>query len=106
MAFLSQASHLGSVLLPHNAFQEHAAHPAEWSEELSSKGSERTCIRSGLPTFLHCAFTAHPNYVVEDATAQRKPPEVRVCRLRSQSAVGNRPSSASTPHGPACVARR
>src|SRR5712691_685389 len=64
MAFLSQASHLGSLLLPHNAFQEHAAHRAEWSAQLSSKGSERTCIRSGLATFLHCAFTAHPNLVV------------------------------------------
>jgi hypothetical protein len=64
MAFLSQALHLGSLLLPHNAFQEHAAHPAEWSAELSSKGSERTCIRSGLPTFLHDTFTAHSHYVV------------------------------------------
>ena len=64
MAFLSQALHLGSLLLPHNAFQEHAAHPAEWSAQLNSKGSERTCIRSGLATFLHYAFTAHPDYVV------------------------------------------
>src|SRR5215471_15932656 len=66
MASLSQALPLGSLLLPHNAFQEHAAHPPEWSAELSSKGSERTCIRSGLPTFLHCAFTAHSNLVVAD----------------------------------------
>ena len=65
MAFLSQALHLGSLLLPHNAFQEHAAHPAEWSAELSSKGSESTCILSGLTTFLHCAFTAHPDLVVK-----------------------------------------
>ena len=65
MAFLSQASHLGSLLLPHDAFQEHAAHPAEWSAELNSKGSERTCIRSGLATFLPCAFTAHPDLVVK-----------------------------------------
>src|SRR6266851_5050439 len=65
MAFLSQASHLGSLLLPHDAFQEYAAHPAEWSAELNSKGSERTCIRSGLATFLHCAFTAHSDYVVD-----------------------------------------
>src|SRR5438105_14319668 len=64
MAFLSQALHLGSVLLPHNAFQEHAAHPAEWSAALSSKGSERTCIRSGLATFLHDTFTAHSDLVV------------------------------------------
>ena len=64
MASLSQALHLGSLLLPHNAFQEHAAHPAEWSAEPSSKGSERTCIRSGLATFLPCAFTAHTDLVV------------------------------------------
>jgi hypothetical protein len=64
MAFLSQASHLGSLLLPHDAFQEHAAHLAEWSAKLSSKGSERTCIRSGLATFLHHAFTAHTDLVV------------------------------------------
>src|SRR2546422_3653955 len=65
MPFLSQAAHLGSLLLPHAAFQEHAAHPAEWSAELNSKGSERTCIRSGLATFLHDAFTAHSDLVVD-----------------------------------------
>src|SRR4029453_6360525 len=65
MAFLSQASHLGSLLLPHDALQEHAAHRAEWSAQLSSKGSERTCIRSGLATFLHCACTAHTDLVVD-----------------------------------------
>ena len=53
------------MLLPHDAFQEHAAHLAEWSAKLSSKGSERTCIRSGLPTFLHYAFTAHSDLVVD-----------------------------------------
>jgi hypothetical protein len=52
MAVLSQASHLGSLLLPHDAFQEQAAHRVEWSAKLTSKGSERPCIRSGLPTFL------------------------------------------------------
>src|SRR5262249_14611387 len=31
---------------------------------LNSNGSERTCIRSGLATFLHCACTAHPDLVV------------------------------------------
>jgi len=64
VAFLSQASHLGSLLLPQDAFQEHAAHILKWSKMLSSKGSERTCIRSGLATFLHCAFTAHTDFVV------------------------------------------
>src|SRR4030095_4729010 len=106
MASLSQALHLGSLLLPHNAFQEHAAHPAEWSAELNSKGSERTCIRSGLATFLHDAFTAHPNYVVKRVPAQRNPPEVRIWRLRNQSCVGTLPPSTSTPHCPACLARR
>src|SRR5262249_56435581 len=47
-----------------------------------------------------------PNYVVKAATTQRKPPEVRICRLRNQSAVGTRPPSTSTPHWPACMARR
>src|SRR5215831_3111023 len=65
MAFLSQASHLGSLLLPHDAFQEYAAHPAEWSAALHSNGSERTCIRAGLATFLHCACTAHLDEVVK-----------------------------------------
>src|SRR6266571_4496204 len=65
MAFLSQASHLGSLLLPHDAFQEHAAHVVEWSTTLSSKGSESTCILSGLTTFLHYAFTAHSDLVVK-----------------------------------------
>src|SRR5713101_844445 len=98
MAFLSQASHLGSLLLPHDAFQEHAAHLAEWPAKLSSKGSERTCIRSGLSTFLHYAFTAHPDLVVEPVAVHRKPPEVRIWRLSIQSCVGTRPPSTSTPH--------
>ena len=36
----------------------------------------------------------------------RKPPEVRICRLRNQSVVGTRPPSTSTPHWPAWMARR
>jgi hypothetical protein len=82
MAFLSQASHLGSLLLPHDAFQEHAAHRAEWPAKLSSKGSERTCIRSGLATFLHCAFTAHPNYVVDRRAFEGESGSHRDFRLR------------------------
>jgi len=61
----SPASHLGSWLLPHDAFQEHAAHPVEWATKLNSKGSERTCRRSGLATFLPCACTAHSDFVVD-----------------------------------------
>ena len=51
-------------LLPHDAFQEHAAHPTEWSAKLSAKGSESPCILSGLATFLPCAFMAHSDFVV------------------------------------------
>jgi hypothetical protein len=47
-----------------------------------------------------------PDLVVRGITAHRKPPEVRICRLRNQSAVGTRPPSTSTPHWPACWARR
>ena len=44
--------------------------------------------------------------VVECIPAHRKPPEVRIWRLSSQSCVGTVPPSTSTPHWPACWARR
>jgi hypothetical protein len=47
-----------------------------------------------------------PNLVVKRVTAHRKPPEVRIWRLRNQSRVGTVPPSTSTPHCPACWARR
>src|SRR5215475_5815571 len=47
-----------------------------------------------------------PNLVVRSITAHRKPPDVRICRLRNQSRVGTVPPSTSTPHWPACCARR
>src|SRR4030095_2738044 len=34
-------------------------------------------------------FHIPPHYVVEDATAQRKPPEVRIWTLRNQARVGS-----------------
>src|SRR4029453_15457913 len=43
--------------------------------------------------------------VVTCVTAQRKPPEVRIWRLRNQSRVGTVPPSTSTPHRPACLER-
>src|SRR5262249_16858538 len=46
------------------------------------------------------------NYVVRAIPTQRKPPEVRIWRLRNQSRVGTVPPSTSTPHWPACWARR
>ena len=47
-----------------------------------------------------------PDLVVECGTAHRKPPDVRIWRLSSQSRVGTLPPSTSTPHWPACWARR
>src|SRR6266566_7612277 len=63
MSFLSQAPPLESLSLSHGAFQEHAAHLAEWSAKLSSKGSSGTCIPEGVTTFVHAAFTAHIRYI-------------------------------------------
>jgi hypothetical protein len=59
LPFLSQATHLEILPLSQAAFQEHATHTTEWPVMLSSKGSEGTCIPSGVSTFLHAAFTAH-----------------------------------------------
>jgi hypothetical protein len=49
-----------------------------------------------------------PNYVVKGGTSHRKPPEVRICRLRNQLAVGTGSvtkrllsSTASKAHGSA-----
>src|SRR6266705_2030403 len=47
-----------------------------------------------------------PNLVVKRVTAHRNPPEVRIWRFRNQSCVGTLPPSTSTPHCPACWARR
>jgi hypothetical protein len=44
--------------------------------------------------------------VVACVPVYRKPPEVRIWRLRNQSRVGTVPPSTSTPHCPACWARR
>jgi hypothetical protein len=43
-------------------------------------------------------FHIPSNLVVECVTIHRKPPEVRIWRVRNQSWVGTRPPSTSTPH--------
>jgi hypothetical protein len=43
-------------------------------------------------------FHIPSDLVVACVTAQRKPPDVRIGRLRNQSCVGNRPPSTATPH--------
>jgi hypothetical protein len=61
-----------------------------------------TCQDMGQCCFSHTP----PDLVVRGAPTQRNPPDVRICRLRNQSRVGTRPPSTSTPHCPACWARR
>jgi hypothetical protein len=77
LACLSHASPLGSVLLPHDAFQEYATHPAVWSAALHSHGAECPCIRSGLAPCLHCACTAHAEVVVDHWTSAGEPSSPR-----------------------------
>jgi hypothetical protein len=51
-------------------------------------------------------FHILPDLVVACVIAYRKPPEVGIWTVRNQARVGNRPPSTSTPHWPACFARR
>ena len=44
-----------------------------WSAALHSKGSERTCIHSGLPTFLHCTFRSCPPGLRSRCGARARP---------------------------------
>jgi|SRR4029453_15013830 DNA invertase Pin-like site-specific DNA recombinase len=74
-------------------------------EHLSFTGDDSpmaSLMLSVMGAFAHIP----PNLVVDGVPAQRKPPEVRICKLSIQSAVGTRPPSTSTPHCPACLARR
>jgi hypothetical protein len=76
-----------------------------WSERLETAGVgiSGLTIDDQYGTAEHgrpCRQKTHipPDLVVAGVTAHRRPPEVRICRLRNQSAVGTRP--------PACWARR
>jgi hypothetical protein len=69
-------------------------------------GMENSSLYTPYYSLVSRKFHIPPNLVVGRVTAHWKPPEVRICRLRNQSAVGTRPPSTSTPHCPACWARR
>jgi hypothetical protein len=56
MSSLSQARRLGGLLPPHRASQEHAAHHAEWSAQLSSMDSSDTLYIRGCNSILTCRF--------------------------------------------------
>src|SRR6266705_375342 len=68
----SQASPFGYLPSPHDAFQEHAAHPPEWSGELSSNGSSGTCIPDGGYSPHSYAVFARRGQVSTETLAQRK----------------------------------
>ena len=74
------------------------------SEVLSDRtiGRQEALRMTRLLEPLHGIFHIPPNLVVERLLTHRKPPEVRIWRLRSQSRVGTVPPSTSTPHCPAC----
>ena len=75
-----------------------------WVLEVDSEGSVLASRLGGLAG--SGKFHIPPNLVVECVPTHRKPPEVRICRLSIQSAVGTRPPATSTPHWPARWARR
>src|SRR5215831_3250093 len=64
------------------------------------------CNHAGAPSWGSGIFHIPPNLVVRRITTHRKPPDVRICRLRNQSRVGTVPPSTSTPQWPAYCARR
>jgi hypothetical protein len=61
-----------AVPSPHDAFQEHAAHPPEWSGELSSNGSSGTCIPDGGSSPHSYAVIARRGQLSTETWAQRK----------------------------------
>src|SRR3989441_12989730 len=69
----SQAPPLGYLPSPHGAFQEHAAHPLEWSRELSSNGSSGTCIPDGGYSPHSPAVLARRGQLSTETFAPRKP---------------------------------
>src|SRR5437899_11823450 len=125
MSSLSQAPRLEGLSPSHGAFQEHAAHPAKWSAELSSKGSWDACTSHGVSTFLHCAFTAHGLLEIAPAAgaiqlapratagmtvgtdiAQPEPALIRTVRMRAEMLRGvhlARPSSRGGHAGWGCA---
>src|SRR6266852_9153789 len=61
-----------AVPSPHGTFQEHAAHPPEWSGELSSNGSSDTCIPDGGYSPHSYAVFARRGQLSTETLAHRK----------------------------------
>jgi hypothetical protein len=116
--------HQNSALYPMTDLLERIALQFDREESAQQKLSklEGFVVQHGLPlaeavpllaALLSLPLTANYGFchipsllVVEHVTAHRKPPEVRIWRLSNQSRVGTVPPSTSTPHCPACWARR
>ncbi len=93
--------------IPIDREQVVAVDPARLPPDAVFKGYEDVVVqdvifRTDNVLFRKEKFHIPPNLVVECVTAYRKPPDVRICRLRNQSRVGTVPPSTSTPHCPAC----
>jgi insertion element IS1 protein InsB len=89
----------------HVAAEQHTVGKANTQKIESKHINLRTRIKRLVRRTI-CFSHIPPDLVVECVTAYRKPPEVRIWRLSSQSRVGTVPPSTSTPHCPACMARR
>jgi hypothetical protein len=92
-----------ALMSQHDEYEEHAVCDGRHGEEVACHDVLDVIVEKGLPR-----GRGHipADLVVAGVTAHRKPPEVRICRLRNQSWVGTRPPSTSMPHWPACCARR
>jgi phosphatidylserine/phosphatidylglycerophosphate/cardiolipin synthase-like enzyme len=89
----------------------HAAHAHPYQRRAAVMSSAVTPVRERGNGAVHGnkkskIYHIPPDLVVRSTTTHRKPPDVRICRLRNQSRVGTVPPSTSTPHCPACWARR
>ena len=86
---------------PAGAVQEQAQTGSAPSLSLRQPGEAPALRHPGVPpcgTSYGQKTHIPPNLVVACVTAHRRPPDVRSCRLRNQSAVGTHPPSTSTPH--------
>jgi hypothetical protein len=103
-----RTDHLGSLLVGSHLQQalDSTALQAEqerlvrqWPKPLKNDGKVKVWVRTAQGLAVPVWVThIPPDLVVRGIPAHRKPPEVRIWRLRNQSAVGTRPPSTSTPH--------
>jgi hypothetical protein len=76
--------------------------PQPWHPRLVWGGVQTARLLTPPPVWYdrQGGFHIPPDLVVRGIAAHRKPPDVRIWRLRNQSHVGTVPPSTSTPHWP------